>query len=618
MSEKFIPTLADTEIRECITGRQSFSMIAGAGSGKTTSLVGALTYLRENEVDWLRRNGQKILCITYTNRAVEVISSRIGQDDLYIVTTLHKFLWSEIHRFTHDIREALREFVIPARIEKARERDSGKQTKAAIEARERIERLEKQLAALDVVESFKYDENSFSDYASGQLDHDDVIKVSGYLLAERQTLRRILGQRYPFIFVDEAQDTFHEIVKGINLVCTAEGLPIAGYFGDPMQQIYDKRAGDFFGPPGSIQITKVENYRCSKSVIDLLNAFRKDVQQIPAGDNAEIVGSVKMTLVRAEEPEERSGRRKVYSEAQLKRVLNLFEAALADWGWDDGREMKQLFLVRQMIARRLGFLEVHRLFTGPFASSRAQDEYEEGTHFLLKPIVETIWPLVKANRNGKHRSIIDILRSRSPAFDVLGVNKERSLREMVNFSEELSTKLLHLWGNSTLREILIYCQENGIARLPDRLTDHLSRVPRSEEYDDDKHAEDKSDWLCDKFFTMKASELEPYCEFVEENTAYSTQHGVKGEEYKNVLVVFDDVEAAWGNYNFSKLLTPQVSGNPTEGQFDRSRKLAYVCFSRAEDNLRIILFTKSPEAAMDELIEAGFLNKDQLNIIDEN
>ena len=614
MSEKFIPTVADTEIRECIAGRLSFSMIAGAGSGKTTSLVRALTYLRQNEAHWLRQNGQKILCITYTNRAVEVISGRLGQDDLYVVTTLHRFLWGEIRRFTYDIREALREFVIPAHIEKACEQDSGKQTKTAIRARERIAQLEEQQATLDAVKSFKYDENSFSDYANGQLNHDDVIEIAGYLLTERQILRRILGQKYPFIFVDEAQDTFHEIIEGVNLVCAGEGLPIVGYFGDPMQQIYDKRAGDFFGPPESVQITKVENYRCSRSVIDLLNAFRKDVQQTPASDNAKVTGSVRMTLIRSEEPEERSGRRKVYSEAQLERVLNLFEAALADWGWDDGREVKQLFLVRQMIARRLGFLKVHRLFTGSFASSRAQGEYEEGTHFLLKPIVETIWPLVKANRNGNHRSIIDILRSKSPAFDVLGVNKERSLREMVNFSEDLSTKLLDLWENSTLREILTYCQENGIARLSDRLAEHLFRAPRSEEYDD-KHAEDKGDWLCDNFFTMNASELEAYCEFVEDNTAYSTQHGVKGEEYRNVLVVFDDVEAAWGNYSFSKLLTPQVSGDPTEGQLDRSRKLAYVCFSRAEDNLRIILFTRFPEAAMDELIRGGLLNNNQLNII---
>ena len=615
MPEELTLTDADKKIRKCIAERRSFSMIAGAGSGKTTSLERALKYLRENEMRWLRQNSKKVLCITYTNRAVEVISARVGQDDLYVVTTLHSFLWGEINRFTHDIREALREFLIPGRIEKAREDDSGRQTKKAIKARKQVAQLEEQQAALDDVKSFKYDEVSFSNYSDGQLNHEDVISVAGYLLTERPTFRRALGQRYPFIFVDEAQDTFPEIVEGINLVCADEGLPIVGYFGDPMQQIYEKRAGNFFGPPGSDKITKTENYRCSRSVINLLNAFRKDVRQIPAGDNAKIDGSVKMTLVRAEEPEESSGRYKRYSQAQLERVMRLFEASLADWGWDDGREMKQLFLVRQMIARRLGFLEIHRLFTGSFASSRAQKEYEEGSHFLLKPFVETIWPIVKANLNDNHKSVMDTLLNKSPAFDVRGKNKEKSLRKMVDLSQKLSNELLDLWKNSTLRKILTYCQENGIARLSDRLSGHLLRVPRSEEYDDDKHAEDKADWLCDEFLTMNASGLQGYCEFLEDNTPYSTQHGVKGEEYKNVIVVFDDAEARWGDYSFAKLLTPQVSGTPTEGQLDRGRKLAYVCFSRAEVNLRIIFFTKNPEAAKDELMRGNLLDDNQLDIM---
>ena len=343
MPEKLIPTSADKEIKECIANRCGFSVIAGAGSGKTTSLVMALKYLREKEANWLRRDGKKILCITFTNRAVEVISSRIGQDDLCVVTTLHSFLWGEIHWFTRDIKEILLKYVIQGRIEKARGEDSGKQTKKAIKAKERLARLEKEKAAVENVGFFKYEESSFSDYAKGQLNHEDVISLAGYLLAERPMFRRVLGQRYPFIFVDEAQDTFTEIVNGLNLVCHGEGLPIVGYFGDPMQQIYDRRTGDFFGPPGSTKITKKENYRCSNSVINLLNAFRADVQQIPAGKHAEIFGSVKMTLIKAEKPEKPKGRRKVYSQAQLERAQSLFQTALSNWGWDDGREIKQLF-----------------------------------------------------------------------------------------------------------------------------------------------------------------------------------------------------------------------------------------------------------------------------------
>ena len=78
--------------------------------------------------------------------------------------------------------------------------------------------------------------------------------------------------------------------------------------------------------------------------------------------------------------------------------------------------------------------------------------------------------------------------------------------------------------------------------------------------------------------------------------------------------MFDDTEAAWNNYSFTKTLTPNTSGNPTEGQYERSRKLAYVCFSRAEENLRILLFTPDPEAAKNELIENNLFEESQIVI----
>jgi DNA helicase-2/ATP-dependent DNA helicase PcrA len=91
----------------------------------------------------------------------------------------------------------------------------------------------------------------------------------------------------------------------------------------------------------------------------------------------------------------------------------------------------------------------------------------------------------------------------------------------------------------------------------------------------------------------------------------SSQHR---EEYKDVVVVFDDIEAAWNNYSFAKTLTPDTSGSPTEGQYERSRKLAYVCFSRAEENLRVLLFTQNPESAMRELISNGIFKEAQISI----
>ena len=132
------PTEADDEIASCIDGNTSFTVIAGAGSGKTTSLIEALNKIRCARGSQLRERGQKVVCITYTNRAVAVISSRLGFDALYFVTTLHGFLWGEVSRFQAPLREALVEHVIPGHIDKGQEADNGGNSQRAIAARKKL------------------------------------------------------------------------------------------------------------------------------------------------------------------------------------------------------------------------------------------------------------------------------------------------------------------------------------------------------------------------------------------------------------------------------------------------------------------------------------------------
>lgn len=606
-----IETEADKAVRECLAAHRSFALVAGAGSGKTTSLVDALAHIRATHGDTLRQNGQRIACITFTNRAVDVIRQRLGFDDLYNVSTLHGFLWNEIGRFQRDIREALQNARLPALIAKAAEDDNGGMTKKAQKARAKVARLESELAGLPHVSKFIYDDVAFSDYLNGKLSHDDIIEIAGYLFSERKNFRRLIGVRYPFIFVDEAQDTFLPIVEGLNQTCSAAGLPLVGYFGDPWQQIYEGRAGDFAPPEGGLSITKTENFRCSPQVIAFLNAFRTDVEQVAAGPNAKIEGSVEIRLVRAEVPE---GPRNRYSDAQLDRALAAMDKAVEDWGWVDHHDVVRLFLVRQMIARRLKFSGLQQLFTGQYASQRAQDDYEAGEHHLLKPFLKTICPLMEAFQRGESRRTIDILRANSPAYDPSGSNASRKLREMVDQSNTQLKKLFEIWGTGTTKDVLAYCHDHGLIHVSDRLAEQLARSPRIEEYDEDAHGEEKGEWLADSFFTMPTKELLAYRDFIENNTPYSTQHGVKGEEYPNVIVVFDDVEANWNQYSFSKLLTPATAGEPTEGQQERGRKLAYVCFSRAEQHLKILFFTTAPEATRYELITKGLFAADQIVI----
>ena len=114
---------------------------------------------------------------------------------------------------------------------------------------------------------------------------------------------------------------------------------------------------------------------------------------------------------------------------------------------------------------------------------------------------------------------------------------------------------------------------------------------------------------------MMPAQIGCYFEFIVNNTAYSTQHGVKGEEYSKVLVVYDDIEAAWNQYSFNKTLTPLTAGEPSDRQRDVTQKLAYVSFSRAMEDLRVVLFTANPEGAQAELIDKKLLEPSQIQIM---
>lgn len=180
---------------------------------------------------------------------------------------------------------------------------------------------------------------------------------------------------------------------------------------------------------------------------------------------------------------------------------------------------------------------------------------------------------------------------------------------------ECTSKLNDIWESGTAGDELRYAVECGLTKETERLGKHLSRPPRTETYEEAQHGADRQDWLVDDFFKFSLLAIEKYWEFIAENTVYSTQHGAKGEQYHKVFVVFDDIGSAWNQYSFSGLLTPKTSGKePTERQLRLTRNLAYVCFSRALVDLRIVYFTSDASAAAKELAGRGFFTDSQKEV----
>ena len=88
----------DEEIIAALQNGNSFRVEAGAGSGKTYSLNKAIEWLQTNKWAEYRRKKQTVVCITYTNAAVDVIAERLSKDSF--IPPLHGTLSSSIRVFS--------------------------------------------------------------------------------------------------------------------------------------------------------------------------------------------------------------------------------------------------------------------------------------------------------------------------------------------------------------------------------------------------------------------------------------------------------------------------------------------------------------------------------------
>ena len=82
-------------------------------------------------------------------------------------------------------------------------------------------------------------------------------------------------------------------------------------------------------------------------------------------------------------------------------------------------------------------------------------------------------------------------------------------------------------------------------------------------------------------------------DFLYPDAQFSTEHGVKGEEYDNVVFV---ISKGWNQYQF-ETYAPMITGHSSipkgkEASYERNRNLFYVCCSRPKK--RLFLFVTVP------------------------
>ena len=91
-------------------------------------------------------------------------------------------------------------------------------------------------------------------------------------------------------------------------------------------------------------------------------------------------------------------------------------------------------------------------------------------------------------------------------------------------------------------------------------------------------------------FSIQYSQFVEAIKFHKPDAFSSTNHGVKGEEYDNVIFV---VSKGWYHYDFDKYIPMnEVEKRENLSAYKRNRNLFYVCCSRAKKNF--VLFITYP------------------------
>lgn len=605
-------TDADRELRRILDQMPliGFTMVAGAGSGKTTSLVKALAHVAQTRGAQLTANTQRVACITYTEVAAREIHGDIGNDPLASVSTIHSFLWSLAKPFQTDISRWVGSRIadkIAVLLEKQSNYSSGTRPSTKEKDAEDLAKLMRQAETYKDIKRWTY--GIGGDYSRGVLGHSDVIKMVPQMILERTLMARLVARQFPYIFVDESQDTFPDVVQSLkHAFALANGQMCLGFFGDPMQQIYQTGAGKIALEDGWANIDKPENFRSSRRVLACVNAVRSggdEVQQISGlPPEKQLEGEAFFFILPAND--ERT--------VNLERVRTWLDQHSTSGNWtrsDHDGGSKVLVIVHRMAARRLGFGELYSAFHDNGSGSLGEN-FDEGTAWPLAPFRDVIMPLCLA-AEPTSPEVLAVLKDKSALLS--NARASRQIRAALTSSRAAVEGLRSLAEGGTaanLGALLRLAAENELIELDPRMAAYLDP--------DGDHGDVVLDPatlnVLDAMTACDITQLAGYYTYIKQESPYSTQHGTKGAEFDRVLVVLDDDEGRYFLYSYDKFLglkDPSKADleNQAEGKdsaIERTRRLFYVCVSRAKESLTVVLFAQDVEQAVNNVRQSPLGN----------
>ena len=531
----------DRLIIETVESGKSFRVEAGAGAGKTYSLLRVIEWLDHERKNSYTITGQHIACITYTNAAVDVIKSRLATDSFIRPSTIHTFAWELIKQFQSSLIAAVEELrLLPKKEENPSELISASDVKHIT-------------YSLGV----RYVENG-----TLYLYHDDVIKLFSKLMDNRK-FRSVLARKFPVILIDEYQDSFRLVMdQFIKYFIEKETGPQFGLFGDAWQTIYGSQgACGLVESEKLVVINKEANFRSQEVIVNALNQIRPSLPQISASDDTDgeiiIITTNEFSSCRIS---------KGYYQGELKddvlkTCITKCTEKLAELKWDG--TTKKLMLTHKLLAKQQGYSQILDVLEEHLKN-------RDDEHFLFfQNKVEPIYFALETNDSKK-------------LFEALGVER-RPIESRQNKRQwrELRSKLQEA-RQGVVFDVLKVIKESKLVGIPPKIEYWM------EEYMNSNQERLYHGKPIASLYNVDYSEVIKAIGFFQPDAEFSTDHGVKGEQYDNVFLVMG---RGWNEYKFDETLflnENQLADNQLK-TFIRTRNLFYVCCSRPKKRLAILI-----------------------------
>lgn len=533
----------------CLGAGNSFRLEAGAGAGKTYSLIKALRFLIERNKDIFPKRSQQIACITFTNVAKDEIAARTDRSPLVFCETNHAFCWALISGFQKQLRALV---------------------EAMPEWKDKIEVVGGSVGNRSI--EYNLGHRSIRDHCVS-IHHDDVLPLTISLMAYEK-FRRMIADRFPIILVDEYQDTDNDWVKAIKAHFLGQpGAPLFGFFGDHWQKIYGGGCGKL-EHPSVTEIGKEANFRSVKVIVDSLNRMRHGLQQFVEDPQAE--GQVRVFHTNNWQGQRQKGAHwsgdlpSADGLATLERVT----VALQQDGWDMTlSHTKILMLTHRLLASQQGYPNLAATF-------RFNDAFTKKEHEHIAFFVDQLEPACDAFIARKYGAMFEALGGTTPQ---LRRHSDKALWH------DAMTQLTALREGGTVGQVVEHLRAQRRPRLPDAIEKRereLSEFDKAAGIEMPRVLEE-----LEKLRQVSYSEIKALRRYLDGHSPFETKHGVKGAEFENVLVV---VGRGWNQYNFGEMLElagAQAVPAAKEDAFERNRNLFYVACSRPQKRLAI-LFTQ--------------------------